>query len=390
MPKVGGTVPVMVLTNCFVLVVTAYFGHLFSLRQMLLLSSPTPQNLAACVTALCSDATVLVFSINQTEQIVNPTPAQRTSTRNNVVMRKTQTSPNDNNNNNNNNNRATIEFVGRTFKHLIEGLGFLNTAEGFEQKHKILYTFVKVFAAILTQIGKLSVNIPGWQKDTLEKPNKGRGRRRKPIPDHQSSPRLGDIRLDLCKLFVRMLSTLDLKEEWSREVVDGAMYHLLARAGTTLKAVVFRDEYSEQVSSGKGVMPNCDQNILLAEAPFLVWILERAMAVLQHSTIRTTTKPAPKPPPAAHRDLLPARPELSDIARTRLQNTLLKAIFPGDVTSFEERLFEPSDPGLDFENTLPIIERGDVATWFKSEIWRLIGWDTLLKHIDIEQGEDHT
>ena len=331
---------------------------------------------------LCSDASVLVSGIKSTSHIAGSVLSDKTSSGNHVAIRKQHLSLEKD-------NHAKIALVGRTFAHLVEGFRRLDHVQEVEQKSQIIYHFAKIFSTTISQIGKLSVNVSVKQDSVSQKPYKGRGRRRKNTPAPQHPSELYGIRLELCKLFVQMLSLVQLEADWRREVVDGAMYSLLSRAGTILKAFVFEDQNDDQVPSDIEPSPINDQNTLLEEAPFMVWILERAMAIVQRSSANADMETIQKSQIGGHRAFETPHLEISDIARSRLQNTLMKAVFQDDERNFEDRLFEPTSPGFDFGSTLPTIGRDNIANWFKSEIWRLVGWDILRKSIEVDSEEDN-
>jgi len=54
-----------------------------------------------------------------------------------------------------------------------------------------------------------------------------------------------------------------------------------------------------------------------------------------------------------------------------------------------EALREPCDPGfnLNVNKAVDVLEvagrvSGNMGDWYKSEVWRIVGWDVLIKHIE--------
>ena len=360
--------------------VTSYLSRLFSLRQVLSQASPLSRSLAAILVALASDASVLVSSIKDTGLVAGATLPERPNTKSHVAIQKPRRSLDED-------NTAKMELVGKTFRDLIEAFGRLESGQGLELGNDVIYHFAKLFQTILTRISKLSSVALEKQNDSQRRLNKGKGRRRKKVLASQPSIELCGVRIELCKLFIRMFSIVSLGPNRCKEVADGAMYFLLTRAGAALKAFTFGTNDDEQTLSGDGTVSDSDYEVLLAEAPFLVWILERTMAATQRSKATIRTRPARASQLGEHQALRLPNLEISDIARSRLQNTLMKALFKEDEVNFVERLLEPLDPGLDLGDALPAVEKEDVANWFKREVWRLIGWDILRKSIDLEGDE---
>jgi hypothetical protein len=68
-------------------------------------------------------------------------------------------------------------------------------------------------------------------------------------------------------------------------------------------------------------------------------------------------------------------PLLSSV-KTKLQNTLLKAVFGQDDPLFSDSLVQPVKPA---EDRCPHSQTLDkpVSEWFTQEVWRLLGWEIL-------------
>ena len=200
-------------------------------------------------------------------------------------------------------------------------------------------------------------------------------------------------RMILCRLFVTLFASLDTLKQSRNDLKEGAMYILLTRAGSILGTFVFGDDQSgnrqtilnrsTQIEDNNG--PTGLLITMQTEARHIIWILERVMHLhglptarrLPNRTINAKTN---KPP--SKNSVPTAMEPLAYQAQIKLQNTLLKAIFGNDNTTFEERFRAPDDPGFDPGSDIAVVEEGNVKNWYKQEIWRLIGWDILQKSID--------
>ena len=187
-----------------------------------------------------------------------------------------------------------------------------------------------------------------------------------------------------------MFASLDALEISHKDLIEGAMYVLLTRAGSLLKMFVFDGEQigSEQVASSKSIQKRNDgrpEELLIAmqtEARYIIWILERVMH-LQAPLAATRLADFGNSNAPSFNNLAPTPTlPLALEAQIKFQNTLLKAVFGSDDASFEERFRAPENPGLNLGRNIASVEKGDVKNWYKQEIWRLVGWDVLRKSID--------
>ncbi|KAL8857542.1 MAG: hypothetical protein Q9178_005870 [Gyalolechia marmorata] len=63
------------------------------------------------------------------------------------------------------------------------------------------------------------------------------------------------------------------------------------------------------------------------------------------------------------------------------KNTIFASLFNHDATLFKTALPEPHDPSLSIEKWAGL-ESADVVDWFKAEVWRLVGWESLRGYLD--------
>ena len=194
----------------------------------------------------------------------------------------------------------------------------------------------------------------------------------------------------LCRLFVTMFASLDALEISHKDLIEGALYVLLTRAGSLLKMFVFDGEQmgSEQAAPSISIhnqntsRPEELHMAMRNEARYIIWILERIMH-LQAPLAATKLADSGNGNATSFNNLAPTSTQpLALEAQIKFQNTLLKAVFGSDDTSFEERFRTPVNPGLNLCKDIASVENGDVKNWYKQEIWRLIGWDILRNSID--------
>jgi hypothetical protein len=174
------------------------------------------------------------------------------------------------------------------------------------------------------------------------------------------------------------------------------MYTILEYVGKTLSIFIFKDLHSNpDLRLAPATLPtpiplagNHVDGVEIAvleraaecESNLLVWILERAMAFTRQrdesATITSNIPPTPsQSSPAAG---------LSERARNKLQNSLLKGVFGADDPEFQDSLQPPGErpeSQIDDESAgwLRASPEKDIGQWFSQEVWRLLGWDVLLR-----------
>ena len=240
-----------------------------------------------------------------------------------------------------------------------------------------IYHIVSIFRKIIERIQRLSEE----PASVTELPRRGTGKSKQlwglAIATAFDQ---GDARAGLGRLFITLLVTWDTEMNHAKDVREGAMYLLLNRAGTVLKTFVFDvavQAWSQNspppisTSQGKAM----DQKLLAIqlEAPYLVWILERALALVQKSPNKGSSV-------ASSLDNNGDQHNLPGM-QMQLQQTLLQGMFQDDTASFADRLREPILPSSVHELQIPMIDNGDIFDWYKRAIWRIVGWQELRKHL---------
>ncbi len=193
--------------------------------------------------------------------------------------------------------------------------------------------------------------------------------------------------LTLCELTTTMMRSLDMTTPSHMEVLEGFQFLLLKRVGQALKVFVFEDGILQdpEVNDIGSTAPNptaTNHQAIEVQAPCLIYLLEQAQSFTTnlHTPPQAILKSTELPQKPTSRSSTPSTTTLSTLARSRLQHTLLTAVF-GDQTKtdFEAALSSPK-PTISEEVSAKFsegIRAEGVKDWFKHEVWRIVGWDAL-------------
>ena len=275
---------------------------------------------------------------------------------------------------------GNMAVVAGTIPQLLRAIDTIGqTASGRPLQQLAIYSIIQIFEALLKAICEIasapaenSFPIPAKQKAATKK-------RQSDAPSSSpcETPTSNDTALELCRISLSMLALLQPPNPTHSEILDGFLFHLLHIVGDTLKHAVFdhADSPRALTNDDPHAAKATDESTTLARTPYLIWLLERAL--------QTAARFPSSAVPPADESTTPSRTlpsQLSDTARLRLQHTLLKAVFgetgAGD---FEPALQAPAVP-LGVSSMLQGYSAGDeggVKEKFKSELWRLLGWDVL-------------
>lgn len=174
-----------------------------------------------------------------------------------------------------------------------------------------------------------------------------------------------------------------------KSLIEGFLFVILEQVGKTLGLLVFKQLLSDPETDA-GSMPGClthlqthphDASVADQAAAWngkhLIWILERAMAFANRNLPALNTSERPE---ASANESQPLN--LFERVKTSLQNTLLKGVFGTTDPAFNDDSLKLPD-----EVTCPQI--GDTTSfanadedpkeWFSQEVWRILGWDSLIR-----------
>jgi len=198
-----------------------------------------------------------------------------------------------------------------------------------------------------------------------------------------------DSRYLVAQLIVDVVAKVDYRETMQHAMFNALMADLLQRLGFLLGEFLFKCGFRND--PGKiGITPPTRSLQRLSyrlQAPFLIWLLERLLALLSRYADDYPTRTFSARIALERVDLLAKQdsrpPGLQEKLRHRLQNTMLEGVFPHRAGQFGNRLDDLSLTPLTVEADPPapplIIPEQDVEQWFVLEIWRLLGWDVLQK-----------
>ena len=269
-------------------------------------------------------------------------------------------------------NAARARIICRTVHRILVGLNKLgkNTADTEVEGH-IIHQLLAMFYGVLDLLGKLAESPSG----TSPRRKPPRKKQKRAHPSWVTDVDTLSTQFSLCELFVLMFANLQAETAAHRAIMEGAMRCLLRRVGNSLRVFMFDSPFDEELekdtsrpctSTAEDRSPE-NYSAVEAEAPYLLWVFEKIMAIWQQKMrlARSNEKTV----------------KLDD-SKTELQNTMLLAVFPNDHRSFIESLREPlSTPGVDIDAGVIMVAKEDIRNYFKQEVNRLLGWDVLGKLI---------
>ena len=353
-------------------VVTNYLETSYSLQRILTQSNPTLKDLIVTIDQLCSDVASLIRQQGLSQMdLRQPKNAFKTSqhiTRT-EGQRRAQTKRKQ---------EIHLDLIRQSLVLLADALvACISDTRLGSDEGRVVHAVSGLFNTILEQIHQLSA-VPSKPIVVREEANRGRGRAKMPpIPNIASIDPDGAC-ISLAQLGVWIFASLDLANRTQHRISEGCLFYLLERTGHMLQYFTFGTDGFERQDSCANAESH--QGFHESEAPYLVWILERVMPIVGNSDASKTGERDANYTEQLNEghDILKSR--LPRIAKDRLQKTLLKAVFDDDTITFEERLFKPICPTPE-RSSAPQIGNHDMAAWFKSKIWVMLGWDMLRQHI---------
>ncbi|KAL4785603.1 hypothetical protein BJX76DRAFT_346944 [Aspergillus varians] len=190
--------------------------------------------------------------------------------------------------------------------------------------------------------------------------------------------------MQLASLLNRMVKSLDLACLEHQRLLEGFLYILLSRAGEFLCLFVFQDLQLQpdlRIDPHKLSLPAAlvdakldDKSLGAAEieAKYIVWLLERALAVIDTCSKSLDSSPS---------ENKSGKMQLISSIEARLQSTLVQAVFGAD-PEFGRPLERPAQPeGLDAESYIKSFPTPELSIpeWYLQEVWQLLGWEVLMK-----------
>lgn len=186
---------------------------------------------------------------------------------------------------------------------------------------------------------------------------------------------------NLCDGFVSMLRTLDQSKPWHKGILEGALYHLVTTIGRRLHWAMWQQEVCPEETLDpfrlQGESTEEKQAAFEAQVPFLIPLLEQSLGLAARCYMHPTSDADATELSTAPRNI-PCG--ISGTACVTLQTTLIQAAFAVDNTDALHFSLSPPDVpdgvGGNFKTLAPC-KHSTATERFKSELWRLLGWDVL-------------
>ncbi|KAL9037800.1 MAG: hypothetical protein Q9214_005541, partial [Letrouitia sp. 1 TL-2023] len=276
---------------------------------------------------------------------------------------------------------STAELL---FPYILNVVGRLGEIAGGDLPHsQTVYHIIALLRDIFEHICLLSATRGRETHNQSLKLMKPRSTRRTclEVIQHETKSTPDDETLSWCRLLVSLIATLDSKRQADKDIQDGFLYFVLTKVGKMMRSFVFGLEGNESLA--EGIDPVFDQGmpssnkvsestrvvraISESQVPYVVWILENAMA--------TVTRPFGVPITPSSQGRI-RQGILSEKAKMKFQHTLLKSIFGSQGEEFIGSIQQPRNPGVDLGSMSMALQPG-IVDWFKAEVWRIVGWDLL-------------
>ena len=273
-----------------------------------------------------------------------------------------------------------ILATGRIFHWVLKSVNLLeHTQAGKALQGQVVYNYVTLFRDLLERICDLAAF---HYKDKPSKDPQSRKNNRVQVgtrgPEASRPSVVSDISIiRLCRLLITMVLSLDPSTRIQKDILDGFHFFLLAHVGQLLSFCVFRDHpipitaiqttniniANPPPTTPQGSttnIPEQHESILHHQAPYLIYILTHL------APLTADTSPS----------------AIVRSAREKLQYTLLNSVFGEQAQEFVDALTKPANPDIDpKEDVLAEGTDEDMGDWYKNEVWKLVGWDVLIKHI---------
>ena len=288
---------------------------------------------------------------------------------------------------------TTFRALGRAFTLLLRGFDKLNNInQNHDHQAKVIYSFVKLFADILSGVEKVSIRRSEARLRKTIRAHGGHGQY-EALRQSETDPAQQQVDLCdyLCQTLVAMTASLEPAKPGHNDILEGFLCLLLHRTGQRLYVFTFEDGTQETVSQSNGdrlqshnIAADHRKAVASAamheEAKHLIWTLKQVLTLVREQ--QTGRQPNPSNPPDKN--------DLEETTRTRLQYTLLQGIFGADEKEFRDgfRMPDVAEPDVDVE--MQTVSEDDTKQWFQQELWTLFGWEVLGRHLDIaDSGLSH-
>ncbi|KAE8414195.1 hypothetical protein BDV36DRAFT_299209 [Aspergillus pseudocaelatus] len=255
------------------------------------------------------------------------------------------------------------------------------TEDGMQSSNRVIYHIVHLYESTMDALeqwckAKSEQAQPAKQKHAASNKIKV-----KQLPGFNMNTG-NEVSTQMVRLLNAMASSLNPGCPGHQDLLEGFLFILLSRVGKLLCLFVFQDlklrpdlraDFTKlPLPRGLTELDINDRPLCSAEmeAKCLVWLLKRALAILHSFTSSSSSE---------SRD---SDGSISSAAKLkeRLQSTLLQAVFGTDST-WEKPLERPALTDEDFRNLQLPSQNPDqsVPDWFTQEVWKLLGWEILVR-----------
>jgi hypothetical protein len=287
---------------------------------------------------------------------------------------------------------SLLSVVAGSHKMLCQALNKLsNSVEGRKYDGQLIYNMTSLFERVLLALEQQCQNLavvdssPPSKSQNKKKANPTKTKQPNMLTKFEKEGSNDETTEALSRLLAMMMLNGTNSLSLHVDLLEGYLYVLLNRVGTVLSTIEFQELVSDpdlRANQEKLPLPygllrtvTGDRSVhgVEVEAKYLVWLLEKAMAVVYSVSMKSAFEfPSNSAPSEA------GSGSLLRFARKKLQSTLLKAVFKENEPLFIDALQRPQlsvDTLLHLTDTNA--ERGSASEWFPREVWRLLGWDIL-------------
>ncbi|EON64141.1 hypothetical protein W97_03371 [Coniosporium apollinis CBS 100218] len=298
---------------------------------------------------------------------------------------------------------AIFRASARAFSSLLHGLTKITNGDADRMRSgPIVYAFTKAFTVMLDCITEASLARAEKELAAAEAETSSTGvQKSKTKSKILKTAKEESVPRAVSTFLAALISYLDASDAAHRELFEGFMFVLLERTAKRLYVYTFNRERSATIehdisppmtlgSAGAGAKKELEKKTMNIEAPNLLAVLERAMAV---APAHMAAQPVVAASQASRRATgatkqatgrtggSTGKTGLSLNAKDKLQRTLVNAMFGCDEDSdFMDCLRMPARfPPI---SAPPKFDEQQTGDWFKEELWRLLGWEILGRETD--------
>lgn len=267
---------------------------------------------------------------------------------------------------------SVVSGVESTLPMLYQALGKVYASEeSASDAGQVTYHIVCLYEAVTKTLGQ---HCKARSEQVSAATTKGKKQSAKSKRAQQKAD--DEVAGQITRLLGTMILLLDLTHEEYQNILEGALFILLNRVGRLLCLFVFKELQlrpdlrvdREQLPLPQGLKDVSlnEQSVCAAkmEAKHLIWALERALAHLETSSSS------------------PSSQNFTSKIKGCLQSTLLQAIYGTNDECFQRTLrrsVAPDTLELDRLRACAQVPEQTVSDWFTQEVWRLIGWEIVVK-----------